>query len=338
MSAELRLPSALEVRCGAGLTVGVWVWLTGAMVVRDSWVVIACLLVGCGSESREEESTSVGLPTTVGGSSGGLTTTGDDESSSGGVLDVGDTAQTTTADPDTAGPNVCEQDIDVVFVMDVSTTMGPFLGTLADQMLVVDQAIAQLELPSPPRYGLVVFVDDFALLGEGQPYADAAALQADFQEWSAFTSSNSQVSGTGSNSTWPENSLDALYVAATAYAWRPADSTLRIVIHTTDDTFSEAPAVVNGITVQHDYTETVQALQDQQIRVFSFTADIGGSCNCEDVTPGWSAPYLGQPPVPEATDGARFDIDEVLAGNLDLSEAINTSIEGAVCDPYEPVG
>lgn len=32
---------------------------------------------------------------------------------------------------------------------------------------------------------LLVACDDFALLGRGQPYADAAALQADFHEWSA---------------------------------------------------------------------------------------------------------------------------------------------------------
>ena len=307
-------------------------------MVGRSWWVLACLSVACSSAPREEETT-IGTPTTASGgtgSTGNTTAPDDDASSSGGLLDVGGGAPTTTADPD--GPNVCEQDIDVVFVMDVSTTMGPFLGTLADQILGVDQAIAALGLPSAPHYGLVVFVDDFALLGGGQPYADAAALQADFQMWSDFTSSNSQVSGAGSNGTWPENSLDALHVAATAYAWRPADSTLRIIIHTTDDTFSEAPAVLDGIAVQHDYPQTVQALQDARIRVFSFTADIGGSCNCEDVTPGWSTPYQGQPPVPEATDGARFDIDQVLTGVLDLSEAINTSIEGAVCDPYEPVG
>jgi hypothetical protein len=302
-------------------------------------MVAGCLLVACASEARDDTQAATTIPTTLSGSSSSDTAEDSSETSSGEVLlDVGDGPDTTTADPDTAGPNACEQDIDVVFVMDVSTTMGPFLDTLADQMLVVDQAIAALELPSPPHYGLVVFVDDFALLGQGQAYADAAALQADFQMWSAFTSSNSQVSGNGSNGTWPENSLDALHIAASAFAWRPADSTLRIDIHTTDDTFSEAPAVVDGITVQHDYPQTVQALQDQQIRVFSFTADIGGSCNCDDVSMGWSTPYQGQTPIPEATDGARFDIDEVLAGTLDLSEAINTSIEGAVCDPYEPVG
>ncbi len=305
---------------------------------------LVSLLGGCAEEPRNEDAGTSALPTTLSGSGSSSSSataesgSADTGVSSGGlILDVG-APPTTTVDPETAGPEVCEQDVDVVFVMDVSTTMGTFLGTLADEMLVVDQALAALNLPSEPHYGLVVFVDDFALLSAGQPYADATALQADFQEWSAFTSSNSQVSGAGSNSTWPENSLDALHVAATGFAWRPAETTLRIVIHTTDDTFSEAPAVVDGVAVQHDYPQTVQALQDQQIRVFSFTADIGGSCNCEDVSGGWSAPYGGQTALPEATDGTRFDIDEVLAGTLSLSEAINTSIEGAVCDPYEPVG
>ncbi len=262
----------------------------------------------------------------------------DAEDSGGSVkLDVGPGA-TTSVDPDSDGPNVCDQDIDIVFVMDVSTSMETFLETLANEVLVVDQALAELELPSAPQYGLVVFVDDIALLGAGAPYPDATALRADFQEWSEFTSSNAQVSGSGSNTTWPENSLDALYAAATGFQWRPADSTLRIVIHTTDDTFVEGPTTFDGVDIEHGYADTVQALQDQQIRVFSFTADLGGSCSCEDVTPGWSGPYLGQPSVPDATDGGRFDIDMVLTNAISLSEAINASVEGAVCEDYEPVG
>ena len=272
------------------------------------------------------------------GASSGIELTAGDEGSTGEVLDVGGGVPTTTVGPDSGGPSACEQDIDVVFVMDVSTSMGPFLSALADQILVVDQAIESLDLPAPPHYGLVVFVDDVALVSEGQPYADAAELQADFRTWSEFTSSNNQVSGEGTNTTWPENSLDALHGAASSFAWRPAESTLRIIIHTTDDTFSEAPDVVNEVPVQHDFPQTVQALQDASIRVFSFTADIGGSCECDDISAGWSSPHHGDAPLPEATDGARFDIDEVLDGTLDLSEAINGAIEEAVCQPYEPVG
>lgn len=258
-------------------------------------------------------------------------------SNSGPLLDVG--SAETEGDPiDSDTSDACEENIDIVFVMDVSTTMGPFLGRLAEEILVVDQAVADLEMTGEARYGLVVFVDDFALVNAGAAYDDATALQADFQMWSTFTSSNSQVSGMGSNGTFPENSLDALHVAASAFGWRPADTTLRIVIHTTDDTFWDGPTTQDGVMIEHGYEETVAALQASQIRVFSFADSIGGACACEDVTPGWSTPYEGGTSIPEATDGGVFDIGEVLAGTLSLSEAITESVSTSVCDPYEPVG
>jgi hypothetical protein len=160
----------------------------------------------------------------------------------------------------------------------------------------------------------------------------------DFTEWSAFTSSNQQVGGGGFNSTWPENSLDALYAAASGFQWRPAESTLRIVIHTTDDTFWDGPTTGDGVAIQHGYADTVMALQERQIRVFSFAAQIGGMCECEDVTPGWSTPYLGQEAMPQATGGAVFDIDLVLADQVSLSAAIPDAVEDTMCDPYPPVG
>jgi hypothetical protein len=251
-------------------------------------------------------------------------------------LDVG-AEDTEGANPDD-DDGVCDEDVDIVFVMDVSTSMGPFLSTLADEILVVDQALADLGLPNAPHYGLVVFVDDFALLGGGAPYADATALQADFNMWSTFTASNQQVGGGNLNTTWPENSLDGLQAAATGFQWRPGDATLRMVIHTTDDTFWEGPSTHNGVMIQNDYATVVAALQSETIRVFSFAAQIGAMCECEDVTPGWSSPYLGMPAIPEATDGGVFDIDAVLAGTVSLADAIQQSIEESMCDPYDPVG
>jgi hypothetical protein len=239
---------------------------------------------------------------------------------------------------DSDAPTTCAQDVDIVFVMDVSTSMGPFLSTLADEIEAVDLALTELDLPAEPHYGLVVFVDDFAILGSAAPYPDAATLRADFQDWSAFTSTNQQVGGGGLNTTWPENSLDGLSAAATAFQWRPAASTLRLVIHTTDDTFWNGPLEANGVDIQHGYTDTVTALQEREVRVFSFAAQIGGECECEDVTPGWSTPYNGAPPIPEATDGGVFDIDLVLAGQVSLADAIPQAVIDTMCEPYTPVG
>ena len=40
--------------------------------------------------------------------------------------------------------------------------------------------------------------------------------------------------------------------------------TLRLVIHTTDDTFWDGPTVGNGVDIQYGYADTVAALQQAQ--------------------------------------------------------------------------
>jgi hypothetical protein len=296
--------------------------------------------MACSTSARDDE---------LGGSAGeaGIPDGGTSEDS------MGSTGPESPSDADTsvkfdAGPGggdganpdgtACDENVDIVFVMDVSTSMDAFLDKLADEILVVDQALQALDLPGDPHYGLAVFVDDYALLMGGAPYPDVDTLRADFQTWSAFTSSNQQVGGGNYNTTWTENSLDPLYAAATEFQWRPADTTLRMVIHTTDDTFWDGPTVGNGVMIERGYAETVAALQQAQVRVFSFTASIGGSCQCEDVTPGWSAPYMGMDPIPEATDGAVFSLEQVLTGQISLSTGINDAVEDKMCMPYPPQG
>jgi hypothetical protein len=230
----------------------------------------------------------------------------------------------------------CTQNVDIVFAMDVSTSMGGFLSKLAQEMPAVDAAVKALDPKNPPQYGLVVFVDDAQFVNGGMPYQDVATLQQDFQYWSTFTSSNTQVSGGGYNNEFPENSLDALYDAATAFAWRPAEETLRVVIHTTDDTFWDGPGVHDGVSIAHNYGQTLQALQQAQVRVFSFAAHLGGPDEVDDVSAGWFNPYGPNPAIPAATGGGVFDINDVLSGNISLSASINQSVEGTFCEPYPP--
>jgi hypothetical protein len=299
----------------------------------------AVLVAATACVASPDPQASTGMPPAV-TSDGPLTsgTTGSTdaaEESTGGKLDV---APATDMPSITEGGEGCEQDVDIVFVMDVSTTMGPFIDQLATEIIFVDEALDAMDLPSEPHYGLVVFVDDFALLNTGLPYQSVALLQQDFNTWSTFTASNQQVGGGNLNTTWPENSLDALYVAASAFQWRPAESTLRLVIHTTDDTFWDGPTMGNGVAIQHGYAETVTALQQQEIRDFSFAGQIGGMCECEDVTPGWSSPYMGMDPIPVATGGGVYDIDLVLVGQVSLADALAEAVETTMCEPYPPVG
>jgi hypothetical protein len=290
---------------------------------------------GDGDDEEEGESES----DAPGDTRGDDESTGVDPGSSDDAVEEGPISFDLGRNVDAPGQNErCQEEVDVVFVMDVSTSMGAFLSTLADEILLVDQAIQDLGLGTEPRYGLAVFVDDYLLVNEGMSYDDVMVLATDFDTWSTFTGSNSQVNGVGFNTTFPENSLDPLYAAATEYEWRPIATTTRIVIHTTDDTFWEAPDMADGIAIQHTYVETVEALQDEQVRVFGFTAMLGGPSEFEDVSMGWFGPYGTELAIPEATDGGIWSIDDVLAGTVSLGDAIVTAVEDSYCEPYDPQG
>jgi hypothetical protein len=254
---------------------------------------------------------------------------GGDSSGAGGNISVG-----SGVGGGSGGALSCTQDIDIVFVMDVSTSMGAFLTKLAEEIAVVDAKVKELAPQGMPHYGLVVFVDDTMFANNAQPYTDVIALQQEFQQWATFTASNSQVSGGGYNTTFPENSIDALYDAATKFAWRPVDETLRIVIHTTDDTFWEGPSTQDGVAILHDYKSTVAALQQGQIRAFSFASELGGPTETTDVSAGWFGAYLGEKSIPESTGGGVFELNQVISGQISLSASINQSVIESLCEPY----
>jgi hypothetical protein len=298
--------------------------------MRCLTAVTIALVLGACSGDDDGRSSSGG-----GGGAGDDGATDGDDGQDGEKLDV---AEGTGGGPGDEDDEDCEEDVDIVFVMDVSTSMGGYLSKLADEIVAVDTAIAALGVPGERRYGLVVFVDDTMILNEGAPYADVLQLQADFNTWSAFTQSNEQIGGGNLNTTWPENSLDALYLGASVFQWRPMDETLRAVIHATDDTFWDGPTVGNGVQIEHGYDETVSILQEHEVRVFTFAAHIGGPLSDQDVTPGWYGPYQGKDSIPDATGGGVFDIDLVLAGQISLSEGIVGAIEENLCEEYPPAG
>src|SRR5262245_22813363 len=64
----------------------------------------------------------------------------------------------------------CNQDVDVVFTLDVSGSMVPPLTRLVEEVGMVDAALLAKNLPSPPHYGLVIFVDDVVMMNGGQPF------------------------------------------------------------------------------------------------------------------------------------------------------------------------
>jgi len=265
---------------------------------------------------------------------GGLGQT-DSNSAEAQPADSGGSASRPTSSPGSsqpAGPGgtaECYENIDIVFVLDVSTSMGFILQTLEGEIGKVWQTAESLD--NDPHLGLVVFVDDFTVAAT-QPYASMAQLKADFHKWYLHTSSNLQTQSTASNFDFPENSLDALAAAAQQFAWRDAQNTLRVIIQATDDTFLESPgAFQSGVKVAHTYPESADLLKKAAIRVASFAARLGGPTETENVEAGFFTDYRGQPSIPQATHGKVFDILQVQGGAISLTQSINDFVIRESC-------
>src|SRR5690606_33797556 len=117
-------------------------------------------------------------------------------------------------------PTPCTEPMDVVFVIDVSTSMRDEVEGIR---VGIDSIWAAAEgLALDVRLGLGVFVVGVGAVNGCAPFTSIGALQDELMRWQSFTSSNGQPGGSsGGNSDCAENSLDALYPAATTCTWRP---------------------------------------------------------------------------------------------------------------------
>jgi hypothetical protein len=263
--------------------------------------------------------------------------------------------------PANAG-SACNQDVDLVFVLDVSGSMVPALTKLDKEVGLVDEALKTKNLPSPAHYGLVVFVDDVKVLNGGAAYADLAALKVELNNQIQLTRANNSRQNDPNgriNLDWPENSLDALFAAAREFQWRPAASTLRTIIHITDASFwdlavpssgADTEQLPLGVTVgsANSYEATIDALRAQQIWANTFAAKTGGPPDGMMAPPshgqfrgisvhvgiGFFEPYKGKPSIAMSTGGLAWDIDEVFDGKISLATPISMSVADHQCEPY----
>jgi len=234
----------------------------------------------------------------------------------------------------------CFQDIDIVFVIDVSTSMTWVLDELHDEIGAV-WAFAEAISSHPdydPAFGLVVFVDDVLVTNDGNPYASSADLQTEFNDWRTFCSSNSQPAGSSCmNGDCQENSLDALAAAAEHYAWRPG--ALHVIIHATDDTFKESPQMLCSemsptIPVEHTYSQTIDLLVAGEVRVGVFAMHVSPCWTSADTEPGFFSSWGGQPSIPEATGSRVWDLTQVQSGAISLTEAIQGFVLEEWCTEF----
>ena len=262
----------------------------------------------------------------------------------GGVADV--PASDTLGVPDVPGTDSnidadseCDDPLDVVFVIDTSTSMEDELDQIANGITSVWNAARALT--SDTQFGLVVFVDDVVTVNGCANFTTVESLQAEFMNWRDFTSTNRQPAGGGtdSNSDCPENSLDALWAAATTCSWRP--SATKLIIHATDDTFAERGVSLSGIPIERMYSEVAGVLVSNELRVGSFSApgagEFCGAGMSPNVGQGFHEPYLGMETLPNQTGGRAWSIRDVRAGTLDMAAAITELISDEYdeyCTPF----
>jgi hypothetical protein len=239
-----------------------------------------------------------------------------------------------------APPVVCVDPIDLVFVLDVSTSMASEASRLRAGIGSIFAAADALTMDH--TFGLVVFVDDELVVNGCSSFPTAASLQTEFDHWRDFCASNENPGGGGSNADCAENSLDALYAAATMCTWRPGAT--HILIHVTDDTFEEPPYTYSadpfgggGVRAMRHYSQVVDALVASQIRVGAFAMEVPEECGAgtsDDTARGFFTPFFGLPSLPEATGGRVWDIADVRAGTLDMATAISEMITDEHCTVF----
>lgn len=279
--------------------------------------------------------------------------------------DSGETADANGSNVPQPDAGECKEVIDVVFVLDTSSSMDFVLTKLEAQ--IADVVTASNMVAADSHFGLIAFQDNFALDQTGSMQAmhtTAQSLQAAFKNYRLTYTANNRNPGDGpsgpttQNPICEENSLDSLYAAATTFPWR-ANAT-RIVILATDDTFLESTDNYgdrdgDGLTNKTDYpsegnypalrtlADTITALQMNKIRVFSFSritqpgfldrCGTGRRLPWASITDGWSTPYKSQPPIPMQTDGSNYDLDKIKAGTLSLSATVNEVVLDSHCNP-----
>lgn len=262
----------------------------------------------------------------------------------------------------------CTEAIDVVLALDVTSSMNFVLDALENEIQGV--VTAANGIAQGAHFGLVIFADNHKVDdsgSQGKIHTTADTLKTAFANAQSVYTKNNRNPGDGptgldtQNPICEENALDALHAAAKDFPWRAYAT--RVVIVVTDDTFLEAGDNYgdrdgDGKTDKTNYPregnypalttmpQTVQALRDGGIRVFSVTRlkppgplDFLSKCGTprryawDDVSAGWSKPYKGHAPIPDQTDGQNFDLDAVRKGNLSLGDTINKVVADSHCRP-----
>lgn len=227
-------------------------------------------------------------------------------------------------------PTSCGDTIDVVFVLDVSTSMGDDLDRIRQGLVSIWNTARGLAADA--QFSMVVFVDDVVAVNHCAPFDSVTSMQAAFDTWRDFCSTDTNPKSGRPTLDCPENSLDALYVAATECPWRSPST--RIIVHVTDDTFDERPHSLSGIPVEHTYPEVIDALRTEMIRVGVFATPSGEAtwwCSGPTTGIGFFEDYGSLMSIPTQASGRAWNINEVRDGSVNMSDAISELVTDEFC-------
>jgi len=238
-----------------------------------------------------------------------------------------------------AGPLVCSEPLDLVITLDVSSSMTEDVARLRDAAPALFAAVR--EASTDTRISLVVFVDDVVAVEDCASFDTPEALAAALEQWRGFTTTNrSPVSAIG-NVDCVENSLDAIANVVTGCARRAGG--LAVILHVTDDTFAERPAVLSGpfgrgVLVASTYLEVSDALAREGITFVALTATgAGASCGGPPISPdvgrGFHTPFGTELSLPERTGGEAWDLRAARAGTLDVASSLDALLARLACQP-----
>lgn len=243
-----------------------------------------------------------------------------------------------SVDAGDVGELACSEPLDLVIVLDVSSSMTDDVARLRD--LAGPLMESAREASTSAQVSLVVFVDDAESVMDCAPFETADALAAELDQWRVFTATNRSPVSDIENVDCVENSLDAISTAITGCEWRDG---ARIVLHVTDDTFAERPAVLSGpfgpgVLVASTYLEVSDALAREDITFVAVAANgagasCGGPMTSPDVGRGFHTPFGTDVSLPTRTGGEAWDLRAVRDGSFDLAAAIDGLLSRRACAP-----
>ncbi len=213
------------------------------------------------------------------------------------------------------------QPLDLVFVLDISTTMYEMTSLRKAIASIFDFVEAQ---GVDARFGLTTFENDVLVHRQGAFLErEEFFRELDSQLVEGQWIPNPQLPRQLLNFDLQENMLDALHRSATSFDFR--EGARRYLLLMTDDTFLEAPAVFSdGTPALHTYSEVATTLASREMRLFAVHASKNGQ--------GLSSDYGEQSSLVSLTEGNWFELSAVSSGRLTLDTLLSDLVVGSSCN------